>query len=151
MLSLAVIAVTPGMHSYWQRQQLNRVAWDIVSLLQWAQTLAQTQQRSVVICASQDGKQCGGQWSQGMLVFYGHDQQITEPAMILRFHAYANIPVNIDWRGFWSHEYIRFDGYGLGQTLSGRFRLTQAAGSLSRCLVMNRIGRIRVEAECSNL
>jgi type IV fimbrial biogenesis protein FimT len=148
LLSLAVVVVTAGLQQFWQRHRLNSVSWDVFALLQFAQTVAQERQQSVVVCGSEKGLQCDGEWAKGLLLFYGHAGWVDTPNNLLRFYAnHSSGSIDIDWRGFLSHDYLRFDASGIGRAMSGRFTLRSSPDARRQSIVLNRIGRMRLEME----
>jgi Tfp pilus assembly protein FimT len=146
LIGIAATVVTPGIQQFWQRHRLNSVTWDVFTVLQLAQTVAQERQQAVVVCGSEEGLQCDGQWAKGLLLFYGHADWVDTPDNLIRFYANRNNgSVDIDWRGFLSHDYLRFDASGIGPAMSGRFTLRSLHDARTRFIVLNRIGRMRFE------
>jgi Tfp pilus assembly protein FimT len=148
LIGIAATVVTPGMQQFWQRHRLNSVTWDVFTVLQLAQTIAQERQQAVVVCGSEEGLQCDGQWAKGLLLFHGHAGWVDTPDNLIRFYANRDSDsVDIDWRGFLSHDYLRFDASGIGRAMSGRFTLRSLHDARTQSIVLNRIGRMRLAME----
>ncbi|WP_447592859.1 GspH/FimT family pseudopilin [Stenotrophomonas rhizophila] len=85
---LASLAL-PGIQALLDRTRADGVRLQLMSAFASARSTALSRRHAVTVCASQDGQQCGDDWSAGWLIYRDHDDlaQPADPAEVLHYHA----------------------------------------------------------------
>jgi len=101
----------------------------------------------VTLCRSVDGEQCGGQWSQGVVLFTdaNANRRVDGGDRILRYQSFASGQGSIRWRSFGNRQYLQFTALGFTKNQNGNFTYCPFNGELAfaRQLIVNRAGRAR--------
>ncbi len=129
----------------------NTVLLQLFSHNQLARSEAIKQNQSVILCKSDNGQQCtpSAQWQNGWIVFADLDnnKQLsgTEP-LIYSFQNH-NPSLSLSYKGFGSHNYIRYYPDGRSST-NGSFILCTPEGNVTaRSLIISRTGRARLSSK----
>ena len=130
---------------------LNKLSADLNLLhhqLAYARTLAIETNDDVVICKSQDQSSCNavGNWGQGWIMFRDSNHNMGRDAdePLLQVQGKVREGLEIQYSGFGSGQVIVFRGTGTTST-NGTFSFCeQQSSEVSRALIINRMGRIRV-------
>ena len=107
--------------------------------------------RGVTICPSSTGKECGGAWASGVLLFLDRnfDREINQDDSVLRVETSLTRHGVIKWRAFGNRQYLQINARGFLRHQSGNFSYCDASGTqqLARQLVVNGAGRLRVAVD----
>lgn len=135
LISLLLMMAIPNYQRFQQRAQLRTTQDALITALQQAKLQSLAEKQPLILCGSGDGQHCDGDWNHGWIL---RDNK--------RLHHYWPSPtsaVSIQWRGFSGEHQLRFTPALRHSALSGRFTLHR--GQYSRAIIINRIGRWRVE------
>jgi type IV fimbrial biogenesis protein FimT len=105
-------------------------------------------QNRVLMCKSDDGKQCTphAKWSDGWIIFSDHDNNniINADEPIFYIQQALSMNLSLQYKGFGSHNYIRYYSDGHSST-NGTFTLCSHAGTqVAQHVIISRTGRARI-------
>ncbi|MFC3129931.1 GspH/FimT family pseudopilin [Coralloluteibacterium stylophorae] len=134
MITVAVLAVVaaialPNFKGTMQRNQLATAANEVLAAVALARTEALRSPRTVSVCASDDGASCGGEWSNGWLVWIDEDASggacdVGSGDRVLRYvETNRNLSIAAESESGGSAECFQFDRQGRVQD-RGRRALT---------------------------
>lgn len=131
LLSLLLLAGLPNWFGKQRTSALVLSCEQTKQALQYARTMAISQQQDVKLCPWHQG-QCGQDWQQGILV----------QAQSLQ-HVFSQTPegVSIRWQGSFAHNYLSFNALGFTNGTQGSFYFDAGAKELR--LIISRAGRFR--------
>ncbi len=119
-------------------------------LIQLGRNEAIWRNQPVVLCASSDGQQCGGEWTQGMVLFVDTqgNHQIHAVEDVLRVQA-AVAHGTLSWHSFGAQHYVRFTPYGWSNQQNGTFMYCGEAKTTPqmRGIIISTAGRPRFAAQ----
>lgn len=123
----------------------------IAELIQLARSAAATNGRGVTLCPSTTGKECGGTWAAGAMLFLDRnfDRSINQDDSVLRVNRDLTRRGSISWRAFGNRQYLQIDARGFLRHQSGNFSYCDASRDqrFARQLVVNSTGRLRVAVD----
>jgi type IV fimbrial biogenesis protein FimT len=154
LLTLALILILAGLAvpSYQALVAKNRASAQVnqlISAINLARSEAVRRHQVITLCKSEDGKTCGGEWSQGWIIFV--DQQVSGQVdfndEILR--VYHAVPKGsfLEWVAQRSNDYLQMDPSGATHGQAGTFYYYPNVGhkeKFSRVIVSN-TGRVRID------
>jgi len=149
---MAIVAIMirialPGLDDLLARQRSDTAARQLHRVLVMARSAAITHGEMVTLCPSTDARQCGGTWSQGMILFLDGDadRQANEPGQILSYVDMGGSEARISWRAFPNRQYLQFLPVGSTNNQNGNFTLCPRSGDPTnvRQLIVSRTGRVR--------
>jgi len=146
-LSVAAILVTVGVPSFMSTIASNRVTAatnEVVTALNLAKSEAIRSGQNTVLCASANGSTCGGNWSDGWILFSDTDTDHTKDAeeQAIRVHAAAEQSLGFIFK---SADYIEFKPNGRSNE-NGHFCFHNSySDENSRAVIISQLGRIRTE------
>lgn len=149
LVALGFVVAVPSYQSLVQKNRVNVAVNQLVSALNYARQEAIIQHKVVSLCASHDGQQCGGDWSEGMLLFTDTKARGYYQAEDSKLHVYPALPVNT--RLLWnrSENLIQMSPTGyLLKSQNGTFTycIGQTQPRAVRLIVVSLTGRVRVIA-----
>lgn len=142
LTALFLLVSLPALKVFLTRSELYAVESALIRVLELARSQAVLHQSVVEVCASGSGLSCGWDWSMGWLVR-------NEMGQVLQYERNPSNSIALFWRGsFGRNHHLNFtqSGFTLGQ--QGRFYFcpkSAADAQLSRALVVNSSGRLRME------
>lgn len=85
IITLLTLLTVSGLRDVLQRSQDIAVRAELIELITSARNEAALQHKTVILCKSRDVHHCGGQWSEGQLVFVdvAHDGEVHAPEQII--------------------------------------------------------------------
>ncbi|MDX1573001.1 MAG: GspH/FimT family pseudopilin [Methylophaga sp.] len=143
---LAAIAM-PSFNDLLRRQAINGQANALFSMLYLARSEAIKRSSVVTICKSSDGQNCGGNWSDGWMMFADQNKDGAMDAgdtMITQGRISEKIAVG--WVAFGSNNYIRFTPRGMTLAQNGTFTVCpeNTDEKLARSVVVSKTARVRI-------
>lgn len=144
---VAILAILAGMSashfsSLQEKQHATATINQLGAALQLARANALSQRRRHTICPSADGKECGDDWSKGLLIHTGTDP---DPDTIVTFYPRIGAG-NLRWQGFGNGKTIQFQGNGFLLVQNGTFIYCpkKEDARLAKALIINKSGRVRI-------
>lgn len=150
---LLLMAVVPATRDLLWRSNSNTEINRLASLLHYARMEALDLNLAVSICPSRDGKHCGGQWQDGMLIFTDPDAGgNAESKQILRVVGALQRGSQLVWQSFTGENFINIPATVLSSRAAGSFTYCPEPKyrRYAKQLVINRIGRVRVSHSLSS-
>ena len=131
------------------KNQQQTTLYRLFSHHQLARSEAIKTNQTVILCKSNDGQQCDRQaeWSDGWMIFTDHNnnKKLDADERMIYTQASLNNRLSLSYRGFGSHNYVRY--FPSGQSTSnGTFTLCNQEGkAYSKALIISRTGRVRID------
>ncbi len=149
LMSTAVPSFSQMLSSSQQTAQLQR----LFSHHQLARSEAIKLNSRVLLCKSSNGRECtrDSLWSDGWIIFSDKDKnnKLSDNEQILWHQSQLHDGLTLLYRGFGSHNYVRYYPDGHSST-NGTFILcTQLKHSHPRGVIISRTGRMRMASESS--
>lgn len=156
LLGLLLSQAAPALGDLRARQQLQAQAQALFDTLHWARSEALVRQLRVSVCPALDDHSCDaqGRWEMGWLVFEDREVNGRRDAheLLLQHHAGPQGQMAaVRWRGNSGvATHITYTALGRSQLPSGAFqagtlRLCRGADTPGWALVLNALGRVRME------
>lgn len=135
-----------------QNQQLAQL-YTLFSHHQLARSEAIKSNQPILLCKSSDGRQCTpkASWSDGWLIFSDtdNDKKISAGEQIIQIQQALVENLSLQYKGFGSHNYIRYFPSGRSST-NGTFTLcSQFDESKAKSFIIARSGRARIDTKTS--
>jgi len=152
MVVISIIAIlasltAPSFTDMIRRQKVSGESNVLFSLVYLARSEAIKRNSIVTICKSNDADQCGGNWSDGWIVFQDNDEDGSRDAgeMLISSGTIGN-DYQLNWTAFGSNNYIRFTHNGLTLAQNGTFKLCPADNDAkyARAVVISKTARVRI-------
>lgn len=146
-LAIAGIVATVGVPSFMSMIASNRVSAasnELVTALNLAKSEAIRSGQNTVLCKSTDGATCGGNWSDGWILFNDTVANQTKDAVeqIIRVHGASDSSLGFIFK---TGNHIEFTPNGHSSE-DGRFCFRNSyQDENSRAVIITRLGRIRTE------
>ncbi len=119
----------------------------LASAIELAKSSAITNSTLVTICRSDDGKQCGGEWKNGLIVFSDEngDRKINNNDHLIRQFRFESFSGEISWRAFQNRQYLQITRLGFTRYQNGNFTFCPAGNNpeLANQIIINRTARLR--------
>lgn len=142
LLAVLLMMAMPFTQSFSDKHLLNTRVKRMQSVVSYSLNQAITQERSVVLAPL-----VKNDWSKGMRLFVdknaNHRYQPGDE--VLREWRFNDAKLSMSWHGFLSDNYLVFSVQMAQSVLNGRFILKNHAGEVVKQLVINSLGRVRVE------
>ncbi len=141
----------PSLSKLVNSNRQSMVLLQLFSHHQLARSEAIKQNQSVILCKSDNGQQCtpSAHWQNGWIVFVDRDnnKQLSGTEPLIYSFQNQNPSLFISYKGFGSHNYIRY--YPDGRSSTNRsFVLCTLEGDISaRSLIISRTGRARLSSK----
>ncbi|MCK5360406.1 MAG: GspH/FimT family pseudopilin [Gammaproteobacteria bacterium] len=129
---------------------------DLLTALQVARSEAVKRNQDVTLCKSADSLSCGGNWSDGWIIFSDkdHDRRLdpVDGDTLLYTKKFDSLEYFISWNAFRSDNYIQYNAQGFIHSNNGTFKLCPPDNDVhyARAIIINRVGRARVSADSNN-
>ncbi|MDT8370865.1 MAG: Tfp pilus assembly protein FimT/FimU [Gammaproteobacteria bacterium] len=147
IISILASLAAPSFNALIRKQQVNGEANVLFSLVHLARTEAIKRNSVVTICKSNDANQCGGNWSDGWIVFQDNDKDGSRDAgETLISSGTIGYGYQLSWTAFGSNNYIRFTPQGLTLSQNGSFKLCPGDGDAryARAVIISKTARVRL-------
>lgn len=148
IVSLLVSLSAPDFAELISRKRGTLVLRQLNQAIELARLHAITGNEIVTLCRSENGRECGGNWRNGVLVFADPDadRHLGEDQQPLRYFDFSEPHGEIYWRAFQNRQYLQFNALGFTRNQNGNFTFCPDSGDLqlARQLIVNRAGRTRV-------
>lgn len=147
IISIIISLIAPSFINILRKQQSNAEARALYSLVYFARSEAIKRNKIVTICKSDNGDLCGGDWTNGWIVFVDDDKDGSrDNGEILVLSGKAGEDYLLYWTAFGSNNYIRFTVNGLTVSQNGTFKLcpTDADVRFARAVVVSKTARVRL-------
>lgn len=145
--SLLITIAAPDFSSLVENKKADNVVRKLNTAVVLAKTTAITQNTIVTLCKSDNGKECGGKWKDGVLVFTDDnaDRNPNNEDVVIRYFAFGNIAGDISWNAFQNRQYLQFTQQGFTRYQNGNFTYCpfNRKTELNRQLILNRTARAR--------
>ncbi len=159
LIVLAMIGILssyalPSFNKLINSNRQSTVLLQLFSHHQLARSEAIKQNQSVILCKSDNGQLCtpSAHWQNGWIVFTDTDnnKQLSGNEPLIYSFQNHNSSLFLSYRGFGSHNYIRYYPDGRSST-NGSFILCTTQGDITaRSLIISRTGRARLSSENPN-
>ena len=151
MVVISIIAIlaslaVPSFTDMIRRQKVSGEANVLFSLVYLARSEAIKRNSVVTICKSNDVDQCGGNWSDGWIVFQDNDKDGSrDVGEVLISSGVTGNDYQLNWTAFGSNNYIRFTQNGLTLSQNGTFVLcpSDSDAKYARAVVISKTARVR--------
>jgi type IV fimbrial biogenesis protein FimT len=152
LITVAITALlagisTPGIRDLYERQLGEKTLQTLAKTIQSGRSAAIRSGLTVTVCRSNDGRRCGGQWRDGIVVFTDRNQDrvINDADQLLQYVAFQNLPGTINWRAFQNRQYLQLNALGQILHQNGNFTYCpfSAAPHLAHQLIVGATGRMR--------
>lgn len=141
LLSLIAIVATLAIPSYRLlicKTRVRVTTAQLMRLITQAREMAIHYQTAVIICGSQSGIDCDGEWAQGQLI------AIKQPRKELSAYPELAQGIRVEWRSNLGHnQFLEFGPMGLPEGQWGSFWLS-VEGELKARITVNLMGHLRV-------
>ena len=158
LIALAIIALTlgliaPEMQTFLTRTKVTSQVNQLVKIIHMARETAIYRNQRVIVCRSENGIECGGDWHEGILLFTdtnGDKQRHTTEEIIHAFPAFRNGD-RLYWRAFRNRQYLEMSPRGFTAWQNGTFTYCPTEGlEYARGVILNAAGRIRLSTDSDN-
>jgi type IV fimbrial biogenesis protein FimT len=145
--SILMLFGIPKLSDYLKKTRANTKVQELAHAVQLARSEALSAGSVVTLCKSGDLTSCGGDWSEGYMIFIDRNanHQVDAEDEILHTWLGNADKEQIRWRGFPSKNYLQFDAMGIPHNHNGSFYYCPryADASFGRALFISKSGRIR--------
>jgi len=147
VLTILVSLASPSLNTLFRKQQVAGESNILFTLIYFARSEAIKRNTVVTICKSDDATQCGGDWTDGWIVFADVDKDGSRDvgdALISSGKIDENY--TLSWSAYGSSNYIRFTSNGLTLSQNGSFKLCPSDLDLrfARAVVISKTARVRL-------
>lgn len=155
LITLAVLAILaamalPSFQKILQQQEVNGQINNLVMMVYFARSEAIKRNKIVTICKTANKQSCGGNWTDGWLLFVdlNGDGHRDAGEYLITSGAVAD-GYKLKWSGFGSQNYIRFLRSGLTLFHNGSFVLCPENGDakLARAVFISKTARARTSKD----
>ena len=144
LMSLAM----PGLDTMVRHRASDSLLTLVNNTVLYARNAAITGGTVVTLCRSENGFECEGSWSQGMIVFKDADgdRALDEGQQVLLNLTLESGEADVRWRAFGNRQYLQFTPPGSTRYQNGSFTICPINGDtrFARQLIINRAGRSRI-------
>ena len=150
LLSIVLAATAPSLGGIIEQRRGGEVMRTLRGAIETTRAAAIASGAVATLCPSTDGRSCGGEWHEGMIVFMDRDGDRTPDSAdsLLRVFGFPPPAGEIRWRSFGNRPYLQLTAMGFTRGQNGNFIWCPPSGDarLARQLIVNAAGRLR-EAE----
>ena len=147
IMSILFSLSLPNFQAMHAQRQADVVIKKLSEAIQLARMSAIRTGKLVILCRSDRGVECSGQWHDGIIVFSdgNGDRKINQDDVLQRFFTFPGIGGSLRWRAFQNRQYLQITSQGFTRYQKGIFTYCPNDGdaSLARQLIINRTARIR--------
>lgn len=119
----------------------------LATAVQLSKAAAISQRTTVTLCRSADGRDCGGTWQDGVILFTdgNRDGTLNDGDRLLRRITFPNSNGQLRYRAFQNKQYLQLSSLGITHSQNGNFTYCPASGNsqFARQLIVNRTARLR--------
>lgn len=152
MIVIAIMTIiasltAPSFNNLMRRQQVSGETDVLFSLIYFARSEAVKRNKVVTICKSDNATQCGGDWTNGWIVFSDVDKDGSrDSGETLISSGKIGEGYQLGWSAFGSNNYIRFTANGLTLSQNGSFKLcpNDNDARFARAVVISKTARVRL-------
>jgi type IV fimbrial biogenesis protein FimT len=152
MIVISIIALLaalsiPSFNNSLRRQQVSGETNTLFSLVYFARSEAIKRNKVITICKSDDANQCGGDWTNGWIVFSDNDKDGSrDNGELLILSGKIGEDYRLEWTAFGSNNYIRFTSNGLTLSQNGTFKICPSDNdeTFARAVVISKTARVRL-------
>ncbi len=156
VLAIAGILLVSVVPSFSQMLAANQQTTQLYTLFhhhQLARSEAIKSNQRVLLCKSNDGRQCTSEtkWSDGWIIFSDTDnnKKISNNEHVIYVQQALSANLSLKYRGFGSHHYVRYFPDGRSST-NGTFTLCNQFGDkFAKSIIISRTGRPRIASKTS--
>lgn len=150
VLTLVAIILGIGMPSFLgliEKIRTEKEAQILVDAVRSARLAAIEQRKSIVICTSNNGSQCNGNWNDGFIIFRNDNNNYARESSeeILFQHRFRNDVTVKTGSGQNQNLYFNANGWAAGSAESLLVCAHQGSNRNGFRVVINRAGRLRIE------
>lgn len=146
---LAAMAM-PSFKNILNQQEVNGQINNLIAMVYFARSEAIKRNQVVTVCKSSDKQQCGGNWTDGWLMFADlNGDGVRNSGEYLISSGQVADGYELKWSGFGSQNYIRFMQNGLTLFHNGSFVLCPDNGDsrLARAVFISKTARARTSKD----
>ncbi|MFK8021193.1 MAG: GspH/FimT family pseudopilin [Pseudomonadales bacterium] len=148
IISILISIGTPSFTATIERSRSASHLHGLVATLNLARIHAITHNGPTVLCASQSGQRCDGDWKHGTLLFSdaNNNRRLDNNEQLIERGSALGDDVSLRWQASGGrNKYIRFSRHGTAMEF-GRFTYCPKTSSMvpASMLVLNRMGRVRI-------
>lgn len=142
ILTTILLSVIPYWQSFIVNYRMKERVDSLQSAINFSRNLALKERLPLVVRPIVDKE-----WSKGLCLFVDDDgtHQLTERKKLLRSWQWDDRLLSVSWHGFRSDHYLKFSDDLLKSSLSGRFVVSANSNNIKKSVIINRLGRSRVE------
>ena len=146
LFGIITAAVVPSMSSFYQRNKIAAIVNNHTAAIQLARHTAVSENVFVVMCPTKDMLNCDSDWSRLKMVFIDEDN---DGALDGNEEIIGSADMVKDAFIQSTRDNLRFAPFNTAQTFTASISIcTEAGNSLySRALVINNVGRVRLERD----
>ncbi len=141
---------SPSFKNILKQQEVNGQINNLVAMIYLARSEAIKRNQVVTVCKSSDKQHCGGNWTDGWMMFADLNGDGTRNAgETLIGSGQVSEGYKLTWSGFGSQNYIRFLQNGLTLFHNGSFVLCPGSGDarLARAVFISKTARARTSKD----
>lgn len=148
LLAILLTLAVPAYKSFVAADRVTAEVTQLVTAINFARHEAVTRHSIVTLCKSADGVKCGGNWSQGWIVFVDKkgDGSVDSSSELLSIHQILKTKDQLYWNALHSNNYLQFDASGNTHGQDGTFIYCSATknSQLNYAVVISQTGRVRI-------
>lgn len=154
LMVFSVIAIVCAVPVYFIDQAITRHTEEVFQhqlfdVIRMAKTLSQSKHATIMICGSQDQKECSEDWSSGILVFNDvmREGMVKDHAQIITYLQPKLSAGKLHWRAFPNHSHrLVFENHGSMMNNNGMFwYCPRHAKSPTWAITVNKAGHARLK------
>ncbi len=156
IITIAILGILssyalPSFSHLLSRNQQRSVLFQLFRHHQLARSEAIKRNQSIILCKSSNARQCNpaADWHEGWIIFADTDNNrlLNGTESLIYSYQGQNYKLSVNYRGFGSHNYIRYFPDGHSST-NGTFVLCSRDDSVSaKSLIISRTGRARIDTK----
>ncbi len=147
LLSLLLAVAAPSLRGIIEQGRGDQAIDSLRSAVELTRAMAISNGGIVTLCRSRDGRTCGGNWEEGMIVFIDSDgDRVPDDAnALVRVFRGSAAGGTIRWRSFGNRQFLQMTAMGHTRNQNGNFTWCPASGEArhARQLIVNVAGRMR--------
>lgn len=137
ILAILFLLSVPSLKHKIQTTRMEQSVMQITNAINFARSLAITNNAIATLCKSKSAAHCDGEWSDGQIIIMKNKIVKIYPKVL---------GVSLYWKGnLGKNDVLQFQSTGLTYGQDGSFILCAKDQQLNKRLVLNQAGRIRVE------
>lgn len=143
VLGILLLIAIPSMQHLVVQNRVTTQVQQIVRAINLTRSEAIKRGTSVFFCKSSDGKNCGGNWSDGQLILAGHE--------ILRIYPHLPPGDELIWSSsFGQNDVLEILPTGFTNGQNGSFSYCPQDQNYAKRIIINQSGRVRISTDNVN-